>query len=66
MFSNTLNSIDGVSIFPVITLILFFGFFVTLIYKVVKTKKSYVEEMEQIPLTDNEIFTNNSEIKNEN
>lgn len=66
MFSNNLSSIDGVSIFPVISLVLFFGFFVILIYKVIRTKQSYIREVEKIPLTDNDNFNNNSEIKNEN
>lgn len=66
MFSNNLSSIDGVSIFPIISLILFFTVFVVMTIKVMKTKQSYIEEMERIPLNDNENFNNNSETKNEN
>lgn len=66
MFSNYLSSIDGVSIFPIISLVLFFTFFTGVIVKVLRTKKSYIEEVERIPLTENEIFNNNAEIKNEN
>ena len=63
MFSNNLSSIDGVSIFPIISLILFFTVFVVMTIKVMKTKQSYIEEMERIPLNDNENFNNNSENK---
>lgn len=65
MLSNNLSHIEGVSIFPVISLIIFFLVFVFVIYKVIRTDKSYIKEMEQIPLNDNEEFKNNTELKNE-
>jgi hypothetical protein len=63
MISNYLSSIDGVSIYPVISLILFFSFFVFMIIKVVKMDKGYIKKMGRLPLgTYNE---NNSETENE-
>ncbi len=65
MLSNNLSHIEGVSIFPVISLVIFFLVFVFVIYKVIKTDKSYIKEMENIPLNDNEEFKNNTELKHE-
>lgn len=65
MLSNNLSHIEGVSIFPVISLVIFFLVFVFVIYKVIKTDKNYIKEMEQIPLDDKEEFLNKPEIKHE-
>ncbi|MBZ0178725.1 MAG: cbb3-type cytochrome c oxidase subunit 3 [Melioribacteraceae bacterium] len=65
MLSNNLSHIEGVSIFPVISLVIFFLVFVFVIYKVIRTDKSYIKEMEQIPLNDNEEFINNTELNHE-
>lgn len=50
MYKNVLVSIDGINIFPIISLILFFIFFVGLIIWVTRIDKSYVKEMESLPL----------------
>jgi cell division septal protein FtsQ len=65
MFSDNLETIEGVSIFPIIGLILFFLIFIVVIIWVVKADKSYIKKMENIPLeNDNEVSTN-TENKNE-
>ena len=43
-------SIDGVSIYPVISLLIFFFFFVALLYYVKKMDKNKVEEIRNLPL----------------
>jgi len=43
-------SIDGVSIYPIISLLIFFLFFVALLYYVKKMDKSKVEEISHLPL----------------
>lgn len=56
-FINYLESISGVSIYPMISLGIFFLFFVALIIYVIRVKKSYIHEMENIPF-DNKNETN--------
>ncbi len=45
-----LENIDGVEIYPIISLLIFFIFFVGLTYWVVKMKKSDIKEISNIPL----------------
>ena len=65
MFSQNLSSIDGVSIFPIITLILFFVMFSGVLYWVLKKDKSYMESLANMPLQDNNDIEFNEESKNE-
>ncbi|MDQ7817665.1 MAG: cbb3-type cytochrome c oxidase subunit 3 [Melioribacteraceae bacterium] len=58
MISKYLSSIEGISIFPVIGLILFFGLFLFLIVWIVRLDKKYLAQMGNLP------FENNDEIKN--
>jgi hypothetical protein len=48
------ESIDGVNIYPMISLLIFFLFFVVLLYYVKKIDKEKVNEISRIPLDDNE------------
>ncbi|MCF6171143.1 MAG: hypothetical protein L3J66_09225 [Bacteroidales bacterium] len=48
-----LEQINGVEIYPIISLIIFFTFFVLVGYLVFTTPKSYTEEMSQLPLDKN-------------
>lgn len=54
MFRQNLESIAGVSIYPIISLLIFFLFFVALITYVVRTKKQYFDQMSGLPLQNNE------------
>jgi cytochrome c oxidase cbb3-type subunit 4 len=65
MFSQNLSSIDGVSIFPIISLVLFFVMFSGVLYWVLKKDKSYMEELANIPLKDNNEIEFKEECKNE-
>lgn len=65
MFSQNLSSIEGVSIFPIITLVLFFLIFSGVILWVFKKDKSYIETLSRIPLQDNSLVELNEESKNE-
>lgn len=49
-----LASIDGVSIYPIITLLIFFTFFVTLIWWVMGFEKKKMNEISNIPLNEDE------------
>ncbi len=65
MFSDHLTKIDGIEIFPIISLILFFSLFVIAVVWVVKLDKKYLHRMENLPLDSNLDNKNNSEINNE-
>ncbi|MFG6687385.1 CcoQ/FixQ family Cbb3-type cytochrome c oxidase assembly chaperone [Mariniflexile sp. HNIBRBA6329] len=47
---NYMDSIDGIEIYPIISLLIFFAFFVGLFWWVVTAKKAYVNKMSNIPL----------------
>jgi len=49
-FINYLESIAGVAIFPMISLLLFFVFFTLLIFYVIKADKKHIEELKNMPL----------------
>lgn len=51
------EQIDGVNIYPMISLLIFFLFFVVLLYYVKKMDKNKVKEISRIPLDDNEQLT---------
>lgn len=51
---GNLENIDGVQIYPLISLIIFVVFFVALFWWVFTTKKSHIEEVSNIPL-DNDL-----------
>jgi len=53
-FINYLESIADVSIYPMISLFLFFVFFSLLIIYVAKTDKKHIDELSNIPLDKNE------------
>ena len=49
-----LTSIDGIDIFPIISLLIFFTFFVGLAVYVFSSDKKKIEEISRIPLEDNQ------------
>lgn len=58
--SQNLSEMDGVSIFPILSLLIFTTFFAVVVTYVIKMRKSHVDEVSSIPLEDNEdqdIFT---------
>ncbi len=65
MFSQNLSSIDGVSIFPIISLIMFFLIFSGVLFWVLKKDKSYMEDLASMPLQENNDIELNEESKNE-
>ncbi len=47
---NYMDSISGIEIYPLISLIIFFAFFVILFWWVFTAKKDYIERVSNIPL----------------
>ncbi len=54
MFRQYLESITGIGIYPVISLLIFFLFFTVLIAYMIKSDKNLMDEMSRIPLQNNE------------
>jgi len=49
---GNLESIDGVAVYPMISLLIFFIFFVALFGWVITTKKEHIKQVSNIPLED--------------
>jgi hypothetical protein len=47
---NHMESITGIEIYPMISLLIFFIFFVVLFYWVITAKKDYIKTVSNIPL----------------
>lgn len=47
---GNLESIDGVSVYPIISLLIFFIFFVILFWWVFTAKKEHIKQVSNIPL----------------
>jgi len=67
MFNNYLSGIEGVAIYPVFSLLVFFIFFVVLAIRVIKADKGYLKKMENLPLENETIdsikdFENHSKV----
>jgi hypothetical protein len=45
-----MGSIDGVEVYPIVSLLVFFIFFVVLAWYVITMNKKHVEKMKQVPL----------------
>ncbi|MFM2010751.1 MAG: hypothetical protein RLZZ479_1142 [Bacteroidota bacterium] len=53
---HNMETIAGVAIYPILSLLIFFLFFVGLALWVFSYKKEKIEELSQIPLNDNPIL----------
>lgn len=60
--SHNFDGIDGIEIYPIISLLLFFIVFVTMLIIVIKMPKNRIDEISQLPL-DND--TNSKEYNHE-
>jgi cbb3-type cytochrome oxidase subunit 3 len=49
-----LETIEGVELYPIISLLIFFSFFVVLFWWVFTAKKEYIEKVSEIPLKEDE------------
>jgi cbb3-type cytochrome oxidase subunit 3 len=49
---HTMETIAGVEIFPIISFLIFFTFFIGLLYWIIKVDKKYISRAANIPLED--------------
>lgn len=54
MYKNYLSDIDGIAIYPIISLTIFVTFFVLLGYFVFRADKKYIDYMKDMPLNEND------------
>ncbi len=52
MYKNVLQGIDNIAIWPVISFIIFFAFFIGLLWWVFTTDKKFIDKMKSMPLTE--------------
>ena len=57
MEKNVLQSIEGVAVYPIISFIIFFLFFLGLAVYVLVVSRQHLSTMSQLPLEDNEETT---------
>ena len=50
MYKNVLQSIDNIAIWPVISFVIFFLFFICLLWWVFTTDKKFIQTMKSMPL----------------
>jgi len=61
MYKEILQSIENVEIWGIISLILFFLFFIGVVVKVILIDKKHIREMEEMPLDDGTINNQSTE-----
>lgn len=50
MYKEILQSIEGIEIYPIISLIVFILFFIVVTIRLVRMDKSYINKMKKLPL----------------
>jgi len=58
MYKQILQSIQNVEVWPIISLVIFFVFFIGILIKVILIDKNHIKKMEDMPLDDG---TNNNQ-----
>lgn len=66
MVRDVLQSLEGIELYPIISLIIFVSFFAALIIWMIKVDKKYIKKMKNLPLEkENESENNNTGDLNE-
>jgi cytochrome c oxidase cbb3-type subunit IV len=61
MYKNVLQSIDNIAIWPVISFVIFFLFFICLLWWVFTTDKNLIDKIKSLPM-DETVQKNNSNV----
>ena len=64
MYKNILQSIDNIAIWPVMSFVIFFLFFMGLLWWVFTADKKFIDKMKQLPIDDAPSKEKNEQIKN--
>ena len=57
-----MDSISGIEIYPIISMLIFFTFFVILFYWVITAKKDYINSVSNIPLDNDNLDNQNNDL----
>ncbi|HSP87419.1 MAG TPA: hypothetical protein VLN45_04755 [Ignavibacteriaceae bacterium] len=60
MYKEVLRSVEGIGIYPVISLIIFLIVFTAVVYWFLKVDKKYLREMANIPLENDDVLNSNN------
>ena len=60
MYKNVFQTIDNIAIWPIISLSIFFIFFILLLWWVFSADKTYINEVKNMPLDDRNTEPNSS------
>jgi cytochrome c oxidase cbb3-type subunit IV len=52
MYKNVLQAIENIEIWPIISLIIFFLFFLGVLIYIVRVDKAFIQRMKEMPLDD--------------
>ncbi len=63
MYKNVLQSIENIAIWPIISFVIFFVFFLCLLLWVFTTDKKFIDKMKSMPMDDSTLKEENSNIK---
>lgn len=59
MYKNILQSIDNIAIWPVVSFVIFFVFFICLLWWVFSVDKNFITKMKQLPI-DTDLLNKNT------
>lgn len=59
MYKEILRSIDNIAIWPVISFVIFFLFFLMLLWHVFATDNSLIDKMKHLPMDDSDSISTN-------
>jgi len=60
MYKDILQSIDNVAIWPVVSFVIFFTFFLVLVWWAFSADKDFIQKMKKLPMDENLSNTNSS------
>ncbi len=60
MVRDVLQSLEGIELYPIISLIIFVSFFAALIIWMIKVDKKYIKKMKNLPLEKEDESENNN------
>lgn len=63
MYKEVLNGIENIAIWPVISFVIFFLFFIGLLWWVITVDKKFIARMSNMPISDDQEPSQTSEIK---
>jgi cytochrome c oxidase cbb3-type subunit 4 len=58
MYKEVLRSIDNIEIWPIISFVIFFSFFIGLLWWTFSADKKFIDEMKHKPLQDESLSSN--------